>query len=126
MESNINCYKTELANIVQGLFLDKTVTNIYIESEGNGYYNVKPNVILRLTHICYRCGHGKNGEWVQRGNTMPKRCPHCTSPYWDKPRMSERQGRNDSPMSKERAGDKNKTARKDGKGDGKRTKAKEK
>lgn len=29
---------------------------------------------------CKRCGH----KWIPRGNSKPKRCPDCNSPYWDK------------------------------------------
>ena len=31
---------------------------------------------------CLRCG----GTWVPRKTTNPKCCPHCKSPYWNKPR----------------------------------------
>jgi len=89
METNIQCHITQMPNIVKNLFLDKNVKNIYIENISKDMYRIETNVILRLTHVCNRCGHGKDGEWVQRGNTMPKRCPLCTSPYWNKPRMSK-------------------------------------
>ncbi len=32
---------------------------------------------------CERCGH----EWVPRDKSRePRVCPHCKSPYWDRPR----------------------------------------
>jgi DNA-directed RNA polymerase subunit RPC12/RpoP len=34
---------------------------------------------------CERCNH----EWVPREKDQePKVCPHCKSPYWDKPRQT--------------------------------------
>lgn len=33
---------------------------------------------------CERCGH----EWLPREDKPPRVCPHCKSPYWDKPRQS--------------------------------------
>lgn len=37
-----------------------------------------------LGYRCQRCGH----EWLPRRNSKnpPRVCPHCKSPYWDKPR----------------------------------------
>jgi DNA-directed RNA polymerase subunit RPC12/RpoP len=34
-------------------------------------------------YICDRCNH----EWVRRGKGHPIVCPHCKSPYWDRPRQ---------------------------------------
>ena len=34
-----------------------------------------------LTLTCLRCGH----SWLRRVLTEPKRCPRCTSPYWNQP-----------------------------------------
>ena len=34
--------------------------------------------------VCRRC----DGKWVCRGETAPKFCPKCNSPYWDKPRKA--------------------------------------
>ena len=31
---------------------------------------------------CRRCNH----KWICRGDTSPKFCPLCNSPYWNKPR----------------------------------------
>lgn len=31
---------------------------------------------------CSRC----DGEWVPRRPEVPRRCPKCGSPYWDRPR----------------------------------------
>ncbi|MFH1031371.1 MAG: hypothetical protein V1767_02235 [Chloroflexota bacterium] len=31
---------------------------------------------------CLRCEH----TWIPRQPAPPKVCPHCNSPYWDKPR----------------------------------------
>jgi len=30
---------------------------------------------------CERCEH----EWHQKGEDLPKTCPKCKSPYWQKP-----------------------------------------
>jgi len=35
------------------------------------------------TWKCNRCGN----EWIPRITTVPKKCPKCTSPYWNKPRV---------------------------------------
>jgi predicted Zn-ribbon and HTH transcriptional regulator len=36
---------------------------------------------------CERCDH----EWVPRDKTQaPKVCPNCKSPYWDRPRQSDK------------------------------------
>ena len=34
---------------------------------------------------CKRCGH----DWIQRGIELPKVCPRCKSPYWNKKRRKE-------------------------------------
>jgi hypothetical protein len=34
---------------------------------------------------CLRCGH----KWLRRVPHLPKRCPHCFSPYWNKPRRDK-------------------------------------
>ena len=39
---------------------------------------------LRLGLFCRRCGH----KWRVRGETAPRFCPDCNSPYWDKERQS--------------------------------------
>ena len=31
---------------------------------------------------CERCRH----KWITRSNAIPKVCPKCKSPYWDRPR----------------------------------------
>lgn len=36
--------------------------------------------------VCERCGH----KWVPRENEIPRVCPKCKSPYWNKPRKLER------------------------------------
>lgn len=34
---------------------------------------------------CKRCSH----EWVQRTLNLPKVCPRCKSPYWNKERRKQ-------------------------------------
>ncbi len=35
---------------------------------------------------CLRCGH----EWIPRNKKeIPRVCPKCKSPYWDKPKKKE-------------------------------------
>lgn len=34
---------------------------------------------------CLRCSH----EWLPRSTDLPKNCPVCKSPYWNKPRRIE-------------------------------------
>lgn len=39
--------------------------------------------ILVLGNKCYRCSH----EWLSSNkNQVPKVCPKCKSPYWDRPK----------------------------------------
>jgi len=33
-----------------------------------------------LLLLCERCSH----SWVSRKGDLPKRCPKCNSPYWNK------------------------------------------
>ena len=35
---------------------------------------------------CTRCNH----TWVPREKRKPMVCPKCKSPYWDKPRQSDK------------------------------------
>lgn len=38
--------------------------------------------LLKLPYLkCLRCGH----IWIPRKPQLPKVCPKCNSPYWDKP-----------------------------------------
>jgi DNA-directed RNA polymerase subunit RPC12/RpoP len=54
----------------------------YIPPEG--YIAPMPKVQI-WGYRCERCGH----EWVPRERHQePKVCPHCKSPYWDRPRQS--------------------------------------
>lgn len=32
---------------------------------------------------CNRCYH----KWILKTTREPKNCPHCKSPYWNKPRI---------------------------------------
>ncbi len=39
--------------------------------------------VLILGHKCYRCGH----EWRPiHSEDVPRVCPKCKSPYWDRPK----------------------------------------
>jgi len=42
-----------------------------------------PEITLR-GYKCSRCNH----TWVPRDEGKPTVCPKCKSPYWDKPRQS--------------------------------------
>lgn len=43
------------------------------------------NVSL-IGHKCYRCGH----EWLPIDpKKLPKVCPSCKTPYWDRPRLNK-------------------------------------
>lgn len=35
---------------------------------------------------CERCNH----EWIPKQVALPHTCPHCRSPYWDRPRQRVR------------------------------------
>lgn len=39
-----------------------------------------------ITLKCLRCGH----EWTPRKATLPRTCPNCGSPYWDRPRKEKK------------------------------------
>jgi predicted Zn-ribbon and HTH transcriptional regulator len=46
---------------------------------------INPEDIPKLPQAnCLRCGY----TWNIR-TEHPRRCPHCKSPYWDKPRKKE-------------------------------------
>jgi predicted Zn-ribbon and HTH transcriptional regulator len=46
--------------------------------------NAGANVYIK-GHRCYRCGH----EWKPNNmKQLPKVCPKCKSPYWDKPKTN--------------------------------------
>jgi predicted Zn-ribbon and HTH transcriptional regulator len=50
-------------------------------------YNENMGEIVLNGYLCERCSH----KWVPReGGNYPKVCPKCKSPYWDKPRKSEK------------------------------------
>ena len=39
-----------------------------------------------IGHKCFRCGH----EWrPKKMDSIPKVCPKCKSPYWDRPKNTE-------------------------------------
>jgi predicted nucleic acid-binding Zn-ribbon protein len=41
-------------------------------------------VTVEVVHAtCGRCGH----TWTPKGGRIPKRCPACTSPYWNRERV---------------------------------------
>jgi predicted Zn-ribbon and HTH transcriptional regulator len=41
---------------------------------------------MKLVLHCLRCGH----DWLRRSLTaLPKQCPRCHSPYWNKKRVRE-------------------------------------
>jgi len=43
------------------------------------------NVFI-IGHKCYRCNH----KWVPSNkDKLPKVCPSCKSPYWDRPRIKQ-------------------------------------
>lgn len=40
---------------------------------------------IKIPHeTCQRCGH----TWNLRKPELPRVCPKCKSPYWDKPRQA--------------------------------------
>lgn len=40
--------------------------------------------ILIIGNKCFRCSH----EWISSDKSqIPKVCPKCKSPYWDRPRL---------------------------------------
>jgi len=44
---------------------------------------------IRLPKLtCLRCEH----EWTPRYEKKPENCPHCHSPYWNKPRRTLKKG----------------------------------
>ena len=47
--------------------------------------------VLLMGHRCYRCEH----EWLSYDKKIiPKVCPKCKSPYWDRPRIKPKQENN--------------------------------
>jgi predicted Zn-ribbon and HTH transcriptional regulator len=44
--------------------------------------------VLLIGNRCYRCEH----EWLSYDKSIiPKVCPKCKSPYWDRPRVKPKQ-----------------------------------
>lgn len=44
--------------------------------------------ILIIGNKCFRCGH----EWISSDKEqIPKVCPRCKSPYWDRPRLKPKE-----------------------------------
>jgi predicted Zn-ribbon and HTH transcriptional regulator len=42
--------------------------------------------VLIIGNKCYRCGH----EWIPENiDVVPKVCPKCKNPYWDRPRKEK-------------------------------------
>ncbi len=58
--------------------LDKRFDVKVLTLYSSGRYN---RGMLRI-HKCLRCGH----EWPSRLERLPKVCPKCNSPYWNKPK----------------------------------------
>jgi len=53
--------------------------NVGMKKEGFG-----ANVLV-VGHRCWRCSH----EWLSYDkNNIPKVCPKCKSPYWDRERLT--------------------------------------
>lgn len=49
---------------------------------GGGGINLTEKEIKLPKLRCLRCNH----EWHPRKEEMPKTCPNCKSPYWDRER----------------------------------------
>lgn len=47
--------------------------------------NIAPVIKLPILK-CKRCGN----DWVPRMTKLPRNCPKCKSPYWNKPRVLNR------------------------------------
>lgn len=46
--------------------------------------------VLILGHKCYRCGH----EWRPNDiDVLPRVCPSCKNPYWDRPKRKSSEKR---------------------------------
>ena len=61
-------------------------TSLYTRSVARGnltlYRSELYNQGMITIHKCLRCGH----EWPSRLERLPKVCPKCNSPYWNKPK----------------------------------------
>lgn len=57
----------------------------------NGYTGTCPNChsISRIMR-CSRCMHA----WWPKGNVVPKVCPRCKSPYWNRVRSRRKENKN--------------------------------
>jgi predicted Zn-ribbon and HTH transcriptional regulator len=54
----------------------KNNNNMMVKKEAGANVNL-------IGNRCYRCNH----EWLSYDkNNIPKVCPSCKSPYWDRPR----------------------------------------
>ena len=43
-------------------------------------------VVTAWAYMCDRCGHG---PWLPRKTGLPKICPKCKNPKWNKPKKSK-------------------------------------
>lgn len=50
------------------------------------YANIlRDQSVIKLPHLsCFRCLH----TWVPRTDKLPRVCPKCKSPYWEKERRT--------------------------------------
>jgi hypothetical protein len=61
----------------------------FVKSSYAHFKGVEPGLELPKL-ICERCRH----TWTPRnGSRLPKVCPKCKSPYWDKERVKDRERR---------------------------------
>src|SRR5262249_56957222 len=66
------------------IYKSTPISHILDVYSSRGYIGPMPKVQI-WGYRCERCGH----EWVPRERHQePKVCPHCKSPYWDRPRQS--------------------------------------
>ena len=65
--------------------------DLYCEGNIAGGLNIGMTISLSMTKIklpylfCKRCFH----QWIPRSQELPKVCPHCNSPYWNKERRKD-------------------------------------
>jgi hypothetical protein len=70
------------------IVFDNGNLTIQLEAEGHIETFDAEMVVGMSPTTCKRCSH----EWIRRRPDLPKTCPKCKSPYWNKPRIIRKDG----------------------------------
>ena len=66
----------EVYSFIVGITVELIYLKVYMLTMGE---------VTLKGYKCERCGH----VWLPKEQGAPKVCPHCKSPYWDRPRRTQ-------------------------------------